>query len=498
MDTRTESEPALDRRQAADRPGAPVRPPEPERVGPRLSFRTRLTISLIAAAVLPVAGLGIVLLLTNLTPENTGDPILGGRLVLFAVTVGVVFAILLAYILAADLTGPLRTIARVVDRVSAGDLSTRISVSGDDDFARLAESHNRLAADLERRNIELGRILAAIERASPEAGVDRLANVAGLDARDAFEMIDATVLLVDPSQIPTEDQVPGEARHVRAELRIGDERLGVLIGRLPATRHWEAADQDLLELYASEVAVAIRNAELFGRVERQNLRLLELDAAKDEFLRGVSHNLQTPLTSIRAYAGQLDADRPDRRLEIISEQADRLSRMVRQLLTVSRLESGALRPTADVVSLGSRVRRAWEALGAADVAFELDDRSSGWLAIADADQVDQVLWALLDNAVTYGGRSRIEVDIVVHEPTSRLRLTVTDHGSGVAAEDRPAMFGRFARGSRDEAAEGSGLGLYVSRELCRAMGGDLVLEPGRPDAGAAFSVYLPAEPPTES
>ncbi len=112
---------------------------------------------------------------------------------------------------------------------------------------------------------------------------------------------------------------------MRAALRAGDERLGVLVGHLPATRPWERADQDLLELFASEIGVAVRNAQLFERVEAQNARLLELDAAKDDFLRGVSHNLQTPLTSIRAYAERLAAERPDRRLGIIAEQADRLS-----------------------------------------------------------------------------------------------------------------------------------------------------------------------------
>ena len=127
-------------------------------------------------------------------------------------------------------------------------------------------------------------------------------------------MIDAIVILGDPSTVPEEEVVPGETRTLRADLRVGAEQLGVLLGRLPATRRWERADQDLLELFASEIAVGVRNAQLFDQVETQNQQLLELDAAKDDFLRGVSHNLQTPLTSIRAYADQLDRDRPDRRL----------------------------------------------------------------------------------------------------------------------------------------------------------------------------------------
>jgi signal transduction histidine kinase len=279
-------------------------------------------------------------------------------------------------------------------------------------------------------------------------------------------------------------------------MRAGGEDLGVLIGRLPATRRWEPADQDLLELFASEMAAAIRNAQLFARVEAQNRQLLELDAAKDDFLRGVSHNLQTPLTSIRAYAEQLDAAAPDRRLGIIAEQSERLSRMVRQLLTVTRLESGALKPRSEVLSLATRVRKAWEALGIDDVDFDLDDGAEGWLAIGDADQLDQVLWALLDNAVKYGGGTPIRAAISVDRPARDVRLTIGDEGPGVAEADRARLFTRFERGGDAAPDGGSGLGLYVSRELCRAMGGDLVLEPtgGR---GAAFTISLPGEPADE-
>jgi len=284
-------------------------------------------------------------------------------------------------------------------------------------------------------------------------------------------------------------------------------------------------------------------------VEEQNARLVALDAEKDDFLRGISHNLQTPLARIRAYADQLAGEaeaaaavaaatveagadsgaveraagasgEPDRRPAIIAEQSERLSRMVRQLLTVSRLDSGVLRPVAEVFALGPRVRRAWEALGAGDVPFELTDDAGGWLALADPDQVDQVLWALLDNAVKYGGGAAVHVRVAVDAAVGRVAVTVADGGPGVAEAERERLFARYARGGRSEDRDGTGLGLYVGRALARANGGDLVLEPATPGSGAgadvsgapgagadtvgsgaatgaAFMLVLPAEAPTE-
>ncbi len=474
------------------RPTAPDRPPTDRQPLGRLSFRARLTVALVAAGVLPVAGFGLLVLLAQ--PPTEDQTV--ARLLIFAIVVAVVLALLLALLLASDLTAPLRAIAGAVERSSAGESGPPLQVTGDDEVARLASLQNRLVEDLDRRNREVRGVLAALATLTPEQGPQRIADRAGDAARSAFELIDATVLLVDPVEIPEEEVIPGVSRPVRAVLRVGEEPLGILVGRLQATRRWEAADQDLFDLYATEVAVAIRNAELFARVESQNARLVALDEAKDDFLRGIGHNLQTPLTRIRAYAGQLADERPDRRLEVIGEQAERLSRMVRQLLTVSRLESGGLRPRLEVLTLGARVRRAWEALGMGDVQFDLHDRSEGWLAIGDPDHVDQVLWALLDNAVKYGG-GPIEATVDAEPDDGWLRLTIRDGGSGVPPEAREGLFQRYDRGGRT-GTDGSGLGLYVSRELCRAMRGDLVLEEARPGLGAAFSVLLPAEPAEES
>ena len=388
-------------RRPIDLPTATGARAEPQRIGPSMSFRARLTLGLVLSAVLPLLVFGVVLLLVEVIRTGDLDPNLV-RVALFVFAAAVIVAVLIAYVLTTNLTAPLKAVSRAVERASAGDLSVRVEVAGEDELARLVESHNRLAAALEQRNAELRRILLAIGETSPRDSLERLLAHATRSARAAFGMIDARIELGDPTLVPVEEDIPGEARPVRAVLALPDERLGLLFGHLPATRAWDAADQDLLELFASEVAVAIRNLELFDQVERQRQQLVELDQAKDEFLRGISHNLQTPLTSIRAYAEQMGSEQPDPRLAIIVEQSDRLYRIVRQIVATSRLESGSLRSATEVLAIAPRVRRAWDALGASNVAFELEDDAAGWLAIADPDQLDQVLWALLDNAVRYG------------------------------------------------------------------------------------------------
>jgi signal transduction histidine kinase/HAMP domain-containing protein len=476
--------------------GMAARRPEPEaqRIGPAVSFRARLTLGLVAGAVLPLAGFGLVLVATEVARTGELDSTLV-RIVLFVLAAAIIVTVLFAYVMANNLTAPLRAISRAVERASAGDLSVRVEVAGEDELARLVESHNRLASDLERRNAELRRLLLAIGETSPSEGLDRLVAHATRSAREAFGMIDARIVLGDPAMVPIEEDIPGEARPIRAVLALPDERVGVLVGHLPATRRWDSADQDLLELYASETAVAMRNIELFDQVERQRQSLVELGAAKDEFLRGISHNLQTPLTSIRAYAEQIESERPDQRVAIIVEQTQRLHRIVRQLVATSRLESGTLHPAKEVMSLAPRVRRAWDALGAVAVEFELRDEAAGWLAIADPDQLDQVLWALLDNAARYGGGAAIRATVAPRPAAGQLGVTIADGGPGVRPEDRERIFERYERGAAGAVAEGTGLGLYVSRSLCQAMGGDLVLEPASPTGGAAFTVLLPGEPP---
>jgi K+-sensing histidine kinase KdpD len=462
-----------------------------------LSFQGRVMVTLLAAAVLPLVAFGLVLIATGAVA-----PDIGARVLLFMLAIAVVGVLIVGSAIALALVAPVREMSDSVARVSSGDMSEPLPVRGDDALAQLAASHNRLVADAERRTRQLTLILAAVEAARPELGVETLATTAARDAERAFGLISAAVQFLDPATVPEEERIPGVSVPVRAELRAGDERMGLLVGVLPATQPWTRADQSLLDLYATEIAVAIRDAQLFAQVASQNSQLRTLSEAKDDFLRGVSHNLQTPLTRIRSNAETLattpDLDAADHRLSTIIEQSDRLSRMVQQLLLVSRLESQPLRPNADVLAIGPRVQRAWDALAAEDRPLEIEDRAPGWLAVADGDQLDQVLWALLDNAVKYGeGMVRVTIGVETETPT--LWTTISDGGRGLEDADRAWLFERFARGAAARASgDGSGLGLYVSRALMQSMGGDLVLDPPNPGRGATFRLTLPGELASEA
>ncbi len=457
-----------------------------------------------------------------LAQRLAGSPDVGVVLAV-ALTVTVLWAVFLSFALARSLIHPMRELTATLDRLQAGDLSARIVAPADDELGRLAESHNRLAAALTARNESLHQVLEALAALSPRDGIAPLLATAERAATTAFGFRSAEIVLAGEADSPggaggapaipqSGERVPGEAWIVVTPLRLGDDQVGWLRAVVPPTRDWGPADTDLLALFGNQLAAAVRNAELYAEVS-------SLSELKSEFLRGVSHNLQTPLTSIRAFAERLEARDHDPALRIIVEQTDRLTRLVAQLLTVSRLEAGILHPREEVVALAPMVHRAWESLGHDEVPFSLHDESTGWLALADRDWVDQVVWALLDNAVKHGGGTPVEVEIRVERggldapvlasaasastapaapvvpagATDRLVVTIRDHGPGVPEAVRQRLFDRFSTGG---ASGGTGLGLNVARGLLETMGGTIRLE--HPGDGAAFVFTLPAEPAGEA
>jgi len=227
--------------------------------------------------------------------------------------------------------------------------------------------------------------------------------------------------------------------------------------------------------------------------------LRRLETIRRDFVANVSHELKTPLTSISGYADTLLGDRPDadtsaRFLEVIRANAERMHRLVDDLLDLARLESGAWRPDVHAVDPSAAIQAAWtpfaERATTQGVLFQVGVRD-GVRLFADAEGLRQILTNLFDNALRHtpsGGT--IACDL---EPADGgARLSVTDTGSGIPAEHLPRVFERFYRvdPARSRSQGGTGLGLSIVKHLVDAHGGriDLTSALGR---GTSVRIILP-------
>ena len=257
------------------------------------------------------------------------------------------------------------------------------------------------------------------------------------------------------------------------------------------------AERSILALVSQYAVTALEHSLLYARVREQADELARMAEVQSDFLRGVTHDLQTPLTAIRALAIELAANddvpataRAD--LDTISHQAERLRRLVGQLLTASRLEAGAFTPQVDVFAVQPVVERTWAALRA-DRPFSLQTTGHAHLAVGDEDRVEQVLWALFDNAVKYSPPGSA-VEVTVDQGDAAVEVSIRDHGSGMDSKTAASAFEQFYRAqeARRLAPDGSGVGLYMARGLMEAMGGSLSLSSSL-GAGTVATLRLPAE-----
>ena len=282
------------------------------------------------------------------------------------------------------------------------------------------------------------------------------------------------------------------------DVAVGERLRAVLYAPWEGRRDPTPVETAMLSLVGQHAATALEHSLLYARVRSQADELDRLARVQGDFLRGVTHDLQTPLTSIGALATELGANaavpehaRAD--LDSITHQAERLRRMVSQLLVASRLEAGVLVPRQEVFSVEPLIRRTWSALRA-DRPFELTAGGSPHLAVGDPDRVEQVLWALLDNAVKYSPEgSRIAVHLAAN--AHRIDVTVRDEGIGMDGPTRKQAFEQFFRAdpARRLAPDGSGVGLYAAHGLMEAMGGSIDIE-SAVGSGTAITLRLPAEP----
>jgi signal transduction histidine kinase len=282
-------------------------------------------------------------------------------------------------------------------------------------------------------------------------------------------------------------------RHVALPLRMYERTMAALaVSRHRSARGYSLEERELLRLIAERAAVALDNRRLFRELQ-------ERDRRKDEFLAMLSHELRNPLGAIRAASHVLELvgttdDRAARASQVVARQSAYLTRMMDDLLDVSRVTTGRISLTHEVLDLRTVVNSALASL-----------KSSGRLerhavtvvgdsvyVDADAARMEQVLTNLIVNAAKYtdpGGKIIVEVDA----DGDRAFLRVVDDGMGMAPELLHSIFDLFVQGGQalDRAQGGLGIGLTLVRKLVELQGGSVRAHSDGPGKGSTFEIELP-------
>jgi len=296
----------------------------------------------------------------------------------------------------------------------------------------------------------------------------------------------------------------------RALLGIPLLREDHLIGGLTVTKKTpgEFSQQvvDLLKTFASQSALAIQNARLFREIEDKSRQLEAADRHKSEFLANMSHELRTPLNAIIGYSEMLQEDAADLGAEQFTDDLKRINaagkhllELINAVLDLSKIEAGKMElylENFDVGGLARDIAAVIQPLAAKN-ANRLDVRSPDAIGTmrADLTKVRQALFNLLSNACKFTDRGTISLAVAREAGDGQdwMVFSVSDTGIGMTAEQLSRLFEAFSQADAATTRKygGTGLGLALSRRLCRMMGGDVTVasEAGR---GSTFTIRLPA------
>jgi PAS domain S-box-containing protein len=365
--------------------------------------------------------------------------------------------------------------------------------------AQMAAAVRNARLQKERRRLE------AAEAAARAAAAERERAVQVLEA-----VGDGIFLVGDDGAVHLWNRAAERATGVLAAdvlgLRLGDvvADWDSLAGRIPVADGAEPPHPTTLpveignrDLWLSFVAVRGADGIVYAFRDLTSERRLEEE--KSDFVATISHELRTPMAAVYGAAetllkreGQLTPEQSHQLLAMIAAQASRLSQITEEVLLTNQLDRGDVSVERAPVDVADVVRRSVEAMESQlsePVVVDVELAPEAGDASGDADRIQQVMVNLLDNAAKYGAAPvRVRVD----SADGHVRISVADSGPGITHADQERIFEKFYRADpqHTRAPSGTGLGLYICRELVRRMGGRLAVS-SEPGAGATFVVELP-------
>jgi len=394
---------------------------------------------------------------------------------------------------------PLARLAQTTARYSHGDWDARVPVDpfrSSDEFSELAHDFNAMADEVQLRFLQSRR-----ERDQLQTVLSNMSDgVLAVDAQGRIRLVnDAFVRFFRPV-------LPDAAGQAHTEA-FRDRGLNELIEKL---LNGESDESEELEVISPRRRILVVRTALIDAATGEDVRGVlvardvtarrQIDQMRRDFVANVSHELRTPLTSILGYVSALRdtqtfAPPATTFLETIERNAERMNRIVGDLLELSRIEAPGYRPTRASFSLSGLVEEMRlslaQSLAARSQRLVVDIKDEAATCLADRDAVSRILVNLIDNAIKYSPEG-MDITVSARRELDSLVLEVIDSGPGVPEADRPRLFERFYRVDRGRSREmgGTGLGLSIVKHLAESHGGVALYEPNSP-TGSRLIVVIP-------
>jgi len=408
----------------------------------------------------------------------------------------ILIAILLSLKLTNQITDPIREITSAAQRIANGYLDHKLVIRTKDEIGQLALMFNYMVDRVKDKMQEISgeknkieAIVTSIGDAVIAVNKERRIILFNLAAERTFGIKEDIVLNKSVIQITKNYKLDELVEVALEKNEIVTEELEMLVPEQRVFRVQIAPIEGVKESTVGVVAVL-----------RDITDIRRLEEMRKEFVGNVSHELKTPLTSIKGYVETLLDSNPDQKvsrsfLSIIREEANRLQRLIEDLLSLSRLESKsdyASKEQVDMIEvindtvflLGEKARRK-------SIALESDLPNSLPLIDANRDQMSRLIINLVDNAIKYTPKSG-KVDIKVYNSNKKIIIEVEDNGIGIPEKDLPRIFERFYRvdKARSRKLGGTGLGLSIIKHIIEEHQGQISVE-SEPQQGTKFKVELP-------
>ncbi|QYN64039.1 cell wall metabolism sensor histidine kinase WalK [Lactiplantibacillus plantarum] len=409
----------------------------------------------------------------------------------------------IAIIIARAITRPIEEMKQQTQRIARGDYAGQVRVYSDDELGQLAKAINNLSIRVEE------------SQESTEAERRRLDSVLS-------HMSDGVIATDRRGNITIINETASDFMDVTAEKAIGSSILDILKIRDDYSLRDLIENQDELMLdFSSNERDLILNA-YFSLIQRESgfisglvcvlhdvTEQQKIDNDRKQFVSNVSHELRTPLTSLRSYIEALsdgawkDPEVAPGFLKVTQEETDRMIRMINELLSLSRMDSGTTRVDMELVNINEMFNYVLDRF---DMILKKDDNPAKYYTIKreftkrdlwveiDTDKFTQVLDNIMNNAIKYSPDGGV-VTCRLLETHNQVIISISDQGLGIPRADLGHVFDRFFRvdKARSRAQGGTGLGLAISKEVVQMLGGRIWVDSVE-GKGSTFYISLPYEP----